>query len=87
VVARNDAAVDAALAAMHEIKIPGRVTVTHGVPPVVPTDAPEFVRTVTAQMMDGRGDELPVSALRVDGTYPTGTAAYEKRNISDEVAA
>jgi pyruvate-ferredoxin/flavodoxin oxidoreductase len=42
---------------------------------------------VTAQMMVGRGDELPVSALPVDGTYPTGTAAYEKRNISDEVAA
>jgi pyruvate-ferredoxin/flavodoxin oxidoreductase len=87
VVARNDAAVDSALAALHEVKIPGRVTVTRGVPPVVPADAPEFVRTVTAQMMAGRGDELPVSALPADGTYPTGTAAYEKRNISDEVAA
>jgi pyruvate-ferredoxin/flavodoxin oxidoreductase len=87
VVARNDAAVDAALAALHEIEIPGRVTVTRGVPPVVPADAPEFVRTVTAQMMAGRGDQLPVSALPVDGTYPTGTTAYEKRNISDEVAA
>ncbi len=87
VVARNDAAVDAALAALHEVAIPGRVTVTRGVPAVVPADAPEFVRTVTAQMMAGRGDELPVSALPVDGTYPTGTAAYEKRNISDQVAA
>ncbi len=86
VVARNDAAVDAALAALHEIKIPGRVTATRGVPAVVPADAPEFVRTVTAPMMAGRGDELPVSALPADGTYPTGTAAYEKRNISDEVA-
>jgi pyruvate-ferredoxin/flavodoxin oxidoreductase len=87
VVARNDAAVDAALAALHQIEVPGRVTVTRGVPPVVPADAPEFIRTVTAQMMVGRGDALPVSALPVDGTYPTGTAAYEKRNISDEVAA
>ena len=87
VVARNDSAVDAALAALHRIETPGRVTVTRTVPPVVPEDAPEFVRTVTAQMMAGRGDELPVSALPVDGTYPSGTAAYEKRNISAEVAA
>ena len=87
VVAQNDAAVDATLAALHQVKIPGRVTVTRGSPPVVPADAPEFVRAVTAQMMDGRGDDLPVSALPVDGTYPSGTAAYEKRNISDEVAA
>ena len=54
---------------------------------MVPTDAPEFVRTVTAEMLAGRGDDLPVSALPVDGTYPSGTAAYEKRNISDLVAA
>jgi pyruvate-ferredoxin/flavodoxin oxidoreductase len=87
VVARNDAAVDASLAALHQVENPGRVTVTRAMPPVVPADAPEFVRTVTAQMMIGRGDELPVSALPVDGTYPMGTAAYEKRNISDEVAA
>ncbi len=87
VVARNDAAVDAALAGLRQVENPGRVTVTQSMPPVVPAGAPEFVRAVTAQMMVGRGDELPVSALPVDGTYPTGTAAYEKRNISDEVAA
>src|SRR6516162_6100721 len=87
VVARNDAAVDTALAALHRIEVPGRVTATRGVPPVVPADAPEFVRAVTAEMMAGRGDALPVSALPVDGTYPTGTAAFEKRNISEEVAA
>ena len=51
-----------------------------------PAHAPEFVRTVTAEMMAGRGDDLPVSALPVDGTYPSGTAAYEKRNISELVA-
>ena len=53
---------------------------------VVPAHAPEFVRTVTAAMMAGRGDDLPVSALPVDGTYPSGTTAYEKRNISELVA-
>ena len=52
----------------------------------MPEHAPEFVRTVTATMMAGRGDELPVSALPVDGTYPSGTTQYEKRNISDLVA-
>ena len=87
VVARNDAAVDASLAALHQVQNPGRVTVTRSLPPVVPADAPEFIRAVTGEMMAGRGEELPVSALPVDGTYPTGTAAYEKRNISDEVAA
>ena len=52
-----------------------------------PRTRPEFVRTVTAAMMAGRGDELPVSALPVDGTYPSGTTQYEKRNISELVAA
>ncbi len=87
VIARNDAAVDAAVAALHKIELPDRVTSTRGVRPPVPANAPEFVRNVTAVMMAGHGDELPVSALPVDGTYPSGTAAYEKRNISDEVAA
>ena len=54
--------------------------------PTVPASAPEFVRTVTAEMMAGRGNALPVSALPVDGTYPSGTTAYEKRNISELVA-
>src|SRR5207247_3479573 len=63
-----------------------RVTSSRELPAVVPAGAPEFVRTVTAAMMAGRGDELPVSALPVDGTYPSGTAAYEKRNISELVA-
>ena len=54
--------------------------------PPVPAHAPDFVRMVTAEMLAGRGDDLPVSALPVDGTYPSGTAAYEKRNISEHVA-
>ena len=86
VVERNQAAVDRALEGLHQIKVPGRVTSELELPPMVPASAPEFVRTVTAAMMAGRGDDLPVSALPVDGTYPSGTAAYEKRNISELVA-
>jgi pyruvate-ferredoxin/flavodoxin oxidoreductase len=86
VVARNHAAVDAALEGLHQIEVPGRVTSARELPAVVPAHAPEFVRTVTAAMMAGHGDDLPVSALPVDGTYPSGTAAYEKRNISELVA-
>ncbi|HSL63941.1 MAG TPA: pyruvate:ferredoxin (flavodoxin) oxidoreductase [Gaiellaceae bacterium] len=86
VVARNQAAVDRALDGLHRVDVPERVTSSRGLPPVVPAHAPEFVRAVTAEMLAGRGDELPVSALPVDGTYPSGTAAYEKRNISELVA-
>ncbi len=86
VVRRNQAAVDHALEGLHRVELPDRVTATRRPPQLVPSDAPEFVRTVTAAMMAGRGDELPVSALPADGTYPSGTTRYEKRNISDQVA-
>ena len=86
VVERNQAGVDRALAALSKIEVPGLVTSARELPAMVPAGAPEFVRTVTAEMMAGRGDDLPVSALPADGTYPSGTAAYEKRNISDLVA-
>ena len=86
VVERNNAAVDQALAALHRVEVPATATASRGLPPIVPADAPEFVRRVTAEMMAGRGDDLPVSALPVDGTYPSGTTAFEKRNISDLVA-
>ena len=86
VVERNQAAVDRALEGLHRVEVPERATSTRGLPPVIPAHAPEFVRTVTAEMLAGRGDDLPVSALPVDGTYPSGTAAYEKRNISEVVA-
>jgi len=86
VVERNEAAVDRALEGLNRIEVPDRVTATRELPPVVPADAPEFVRSVTAAMIAGRGDQLPVSALPVDGTYPSGTAAYEKRNMSELVA-
>ena len=86
VVARNDAAVDRALEGLHRVELPAHVTSSRQPAPIVPAHAPEFVRNVTASMMAGRGDELPVSALPVDGTYPSGTTRYEKRNISDLVA-
>ena len=71
---------------LHRVEIPDRVTATYEPGPPVPAIAPEFVRTVTAEMIAGRGDALPVGALPVDGTYPSGSAAYEKRNISELVA-
>ena len=87
VVRRNEAAVDSAVEALHEVPVPDTPDVSgRAIPPVVPEYAPEFVRTVTAAMMSGRGDELPVSALPLDGTYPSGTTAFEKRRISDLVA-
>ena len=86
VVDRNIRAVDHSLDALHRVELPDRVTSDHDERPIVPAHAPEFVRTVTAAMMTGRGDELPVSALPVDGTYPSGTTKYEKRNISEQVA-
>ena len=86
VVQDNQEAVDRALEGLHRIEVPARVTSTRTLLPMVPAHAPAFVRSVTAEMMAGRGDELPVSVLPVDGTYPTGTAAYEKRNVSELVA-
>ena len=86
VVEKNQAAVDRALEGMHRVEVPGKVTATRELPRIVPDGVPEFVRSVTAEMMAGRGEGLPVSALPVDGTYPSGTAAYEKRNISEFIA-
>ncbi|MET1074392.1 MAG: pyruvate:ferredoxin (flavodoxin) oxidoreductase [Umezawaea sp.] len=86
VVRRNEVAVDSAVASLAQIPVPASGGSGHALPPVVPASAPEFVRTVTAEMMAGRGDALPVSALPVDGTFPSGTTAYEKRRISDLVA-
>jgi pyruvate-ferredoxin/flavodoxin oxidoreductase len=85
VVQQNFAAVDAALANLYEAKVPGQITSTRGLAAAVPAGAPEFVQNVTADIIANRGDEIPVSKLPVDGTFPTGTAAWEKRNIALEV--
>ncbi len=85
VVEQNFAAVDTTLASLHRVDVPTRATSTYERLPVVPDYAPEFVRSVTARMIEGLGDDLPVSALPVDGTYPTGTAKWEKRSIAEEI--
>lgn len=86
VVLKNFEAVDASLEHLHRVDVPARVSGTREKPPVVPAEAPAFVQNVTAVMMAGKGDQLPVSALPVDGTFPTGTTRWEKRNISPLVA-
>jgi pyruvate-ferredoxin/flavodoxin oxidoreductase len=86
VVRANWAAVDATLERLHEVRIPAHPTSSVVLAPIVPPYAPEFVQRVTAPMLAGRGDALPVSALPVDGTYPSATSRWEKRNISDIVA-
>jgi pyruvate-ferredoxin/flavodoxin oxidoreductase len=85
VVAKNFAAVDATLAQLHEVKVPASATSSKEVRRAVPVQAPEFVQNVLAPMILGNGDDLPVSALPVDGTFPTGTAQWEKRNIALEI--
>ena len=86
IVQKNHEAVDASLAHLHEVQVPTSATGQRDLIPPVPSDAPPFVREVTATMLAGRGDELPVSALPVDGAYPSGTTRYEKRNISEIIA-
>jgi pyruvate-ferredoxin/flavodoxin oxidoreductase len=87
VVQKNFAAVDATLAHLHEVKVPDQVTSTFDIRPPVPAEAPEFVKKVTAEIIAGRGDELPVSKMPVDGTFPTATTQWEKRNIALEIPA
>jgi pyruvate-ferredoxin/flavodoxin oxidoreductase len=85
VVRRNFAAVDRTLDQLHEVRVPNRITSTLERRPAVPAAAPGFVQEVTARMIAGEGDGLPVSALPPDGTYPVGTARWEKRNIALEI--
>ncbi|MBK7938157.1 MAG: pyruvate:ferredoxin (flavodoxin) oxidoreductase [Lewinellaceae bacterium] len=87
VIEQNFNAVDQTLGRLFEVKVPAQPTGQSDAAPGLPAAAPDFVRQVTAIMMRGHGDELPVSALPVDGTYPSGTTQWEKRNISDRVAS
>lgn len=85
VVEKNFVAVDATLAHLHEVTIPATATSTSEMLSIVSNQAPTFVKEVTAMMMSGHGDELPVSMMPLDGTYPSGTTKWEKRNVSDLV--
>jgi pyruvate-ferredoxin/flavodoxin oxidoreductase len=84
-VRRNWAAVDQTLENLHEIPVPAAAGSTRRRPPPVPDGAPDFVKRVTALMMSDHGNQLPVSAFPVDGTWPTGTTQWEKRNLALEI--
>jgi pyruvate-ferredoxin/flavodoxin oxidoreductase len=85
VVLRNFDAVNQTLQYLGRVEVPDRVTSTIEMRPPVPAEAPEFVQKVTAKMIAGLGDALPVSAMPLDGTFPTATAQWEKRNIALEI--
>lgn len=85
VVQKNYAAVNGTLERLQEVRVPAQATSNLDGAQIVPDDAPEFVRRVTAKMLVGLGDEIPVSLMSADGTFPSGTSAFEKRNIADTV--
>ena len=85
VIMRNLEAVDQTLSHLHQIPLPERCNSTRERHLSVPQNAPAFVQNVLGAMLAGRGDLLPVSALPVDGTYPSGTSQWEKRNLAAEI--
>ncbi len=85
IVQQNFQAVDHTLAHLYEVALPAAVSSDIGRSPAVVDDAPDFVKNVTAVMMSNRGDSLPVSAFPVDGTWPTATTQWEKRNIAVDI--
>ncbi len=86
VVQKNLKAVDETLAHLHEVKIPAAVSSKNSIPAAFP-GAPKFEQAVLGSIYAGKGDELPVSAFSCDGTFPTGTAKWEKRNLALEIPA
>ncbi len=85
VIAMNLRAVDHTLSNLFEVPVPQKVTSIRMIPAPVPQYAPDFVRNVLGRMIAHQGDSLPVSALPIDGTFPSGTAQYEKRNLAEEI--
>ncbi len=85
IVKLNMKAIDAALDNLHEVSVPDIISSDWVIGHSFPDDVPDFVRDVTAVLVEGKGDDIPVSLLPVDGTYPSGTAAYEKRNLALEL--
>jgi len=86
IVKKNLDAVDEALNYLNEVNYPRKVTSKLELSRMIPNNAPKFVREFTAEILHGRGDDLPVSMMPVDGTFPSGTAAFEKRGIAEKVA-
>ena len=82
---RTSRAVDQTIANLMEVKVPAVASSKLKMPPIVAKEAPKFVHDVTAEIIAGRGDQLPVSKFPVDGTFPTATAQWEKRNIAMEI--
>lgn len=85
VVSMNYAAVEAGINNIFEVKVPAKATSKLVMPPPVSPTAPKFVQEVTGPLIAGKGDELPISKVPVDGTFPTATSQYEKRNIAVEI--
>jgi len=85
IVQKNMKAVDETLAHLHEVSVPAQVTSTLEIPAPFPAHAPDFDRNVLGTIYENRGDSLPVSVFPVDGTFPTGTAKWEKRNLALEI--
>lgn len=85
IVKRNFIAVDSAVDNLHELDVPASADSDIDMGPVVPAAAPDFVQRITAKIMAGEGDLLPVSALPADGCWPTDTAQWEKRAIAAEI--
>ena len=85
VVKRNVVALEATLAALHEVPLPAAVSTQRRRPPAISPAAPDFVQRVTRLLIEGHGDELPVSAFPPDGTWPTGTSKWEKRAIAHDI--
>jgi pyruvate-ferredoxin/flavodoxin oxidoreductase len=85
IVERNFTAIDSALAHLHQVNIPDSASSRSAICPPVADDAPDFIRNITGELIAGRGDMIPVSAVPDDGTWPLGTAAFEKRNLALEI--
>jgi len=85
IVQKNFAAVDQTLAALEQVEVPGSATADYRMPPAVSAAAPDYVRNVTAVMLQNKGDRLPVSVFRPDGIWDVGTSKWEKRNIAQEI--
>src|SRR5437660_9481888 len=85
IVQKNMKAVDETLAHLFEVRVPEKISSTIEMPLPFPAEAPKFEREVLAAIYEGRGDQIPVSAFPCDGTFPTGTARWEKRNLALEI--